>query len=105
MTLISSEPFESLDQYRQHVRHLGLSREAETALLLSVRDIMSNFVNRAFDDDAIQHVQALLPAPAKSASAGDDVINSSPVEPTQTTSLADAFTPTVRQASTRRSDE
>ena len=95
MTLISSQPEESLDQYRQHVRHLGLSREAETALLLSVRDIMSNFVNRSFGDDAIQHLQALLPARPKDALAGDDVINLSPIEPTHTTSLADAFTPTV----------
>jgi hypothetical protein len=95
MTMISSETGESVDQYRVHVRHLGLSRDAETALLLSVRDIMSNFVNRAFDDDAIQHVQALLPARPKDALAGDDVINSSPIEPTTTTSLADAFTPTV----------
>lgn len=105
MTMISGEPGDSIDQYRQHVRHLGLSREAETALLLSVRDIMSNFVNRAFDDDAIQHVQALLPAHPKSASAGDDVVNSSPIEPTQTKSLADAFTPTVAPGQLRRSDE
>lgn len=95
MTSISGQPGDSLDRYRQHVRHLGLSWEAETALLLSVQDIMSNFVNRAFDDDAIQHVQALLPARPKSALAGDDVINSSPTEPTQITSLTDAFIPTV----------
>lgn len=96
MTSIPGLPGDPLDRYRQHVRHLGLSEEAETALLTSVRDIMSSFVNRAFDDDPIQHVQAPTGLPLKSASAGEDVVSSSPTDPTtKKTSLADAFIPTV----------
>ncbi len=95
MTPITGQPVDTLDQYRQHVRHLGLSRDAETALLASVRDIMSSFVERAFEDDPIQHVQRNAAALAfKNALADGDVIDSSAIEKT-TDSLADAFTPTV----------
>lgn len=104
MTLPSGQPDDSLDRYRQHVRHLGLSREAETALLISVRDMMSNFVDRAFSDDPIQHVQALPEVP-KDAATVRDVLNSSATKVPTSNSLADAFTTTVAPGRERRSDE
>jgi hypothetical protein len=45
-----------LSRYHAHVAHLDLSPERETEMLATVWRIMGSFVDRAFGDDPVQHV-------------------------------------------------
>lgn len=49
-------PSAPLSKYREHVAHLDMTEAAKEELLNVVWRIMGNFVDRAFGDDPVQHV-------------------------------------------------
>lgn len=80
-----------LEKYRRHVAHFKLPQDKETELLRAVWNIMQNFVDRAFGEDAAQlAVRAGGKSDAKDASGGPFVVESSPSTP-QSDDLTDAF--------------
>ncbi len=48
-----------LSKYRPHLAHLDMSESAKDELLNVVWRIMGNFVDRAFCDDPVQHVNEI----------------------------------------------
>ena len=52
-------PTSRLSKYRDHVAHLDMSEEAKDELLNIVWRIMGNFVDRAYGDDPVQHVNEI----------------------------------------------
>lgn len=48
-----------LSRYREHVAHLDMPDAAKDELLNVVWRIMGNFVDRAFGDDPVQHVNEI----------------------------------------------
>ncbi|WP_316356893.1 hypothetical protein [Devosia sp.] len=44
-----------LGQYREHLAHMSLPREREDEILHAIWTMMASFVDRAWDDDPVQH--------------------------------------------------
>lgn len=62
-----------IEKYRQHVEKFDLPEHEKIELINIVYKIMESFVDRAFNDDPVQHVQAI--SSAKDALASDDMLD------------------------------
>lgn len=80
-----------LEKYRRHVAHFKLPQDKETELLRAIWNIMQNFVDRAFGEDAAQlALRAGGKSDVKDASGGLPVLESGQ-STQQSDDLADAF--------------
>ena len=78
-----------IESYRVHVAHLGLSAEKETELLVTVWRMMGSFVDRAFGDDPVQHVNEMR---SRDETRRSVVVGLDKVQPqTDDASLSSAF--------------
>lgn len=50
---------DDFSRYLHHLAHLDLPLEAKIEMLRAVQDIMRSFVDRAFGDDPVQHVNEI----------------------------------------------
>jgi hypothetical protein len=78
----------TLSKYREHVAHLDMSDAAKDELLNVVWRIMGNFVNRAFGDDPVQHVNEIR----RRREVGPPSMVGSSKSRTDSKSLSSAFT-------------
>ncbi len=62
-----------IEKYRQYVDQFDLPEQEKVELINIVWRVMESFVDRAFNDDPVQHVQAI--PRAKDALASDDVLD------------------------------
>ena len=75
-----------LSRYRAQVAHL--SPESEADLLVTIWRIMGNFVDRAFGDDPVQHVNEIR---AKDEMRIPSVVSSGNTHPDKEAHLSSAF--------------
>lgn len=81
---------DDLQRYRVHITHLGLTPAREAEVLVAIWQMMGSFVDRAFGDDPVQHVDD---ARRRGESRRRSVLGSGQAQPrTDELSLSDAFT-------------
>lgn len=80
---------DDLRAYRVHIAHLGMTPAREDEVLAAIWRMMGNFVDRAFGDDPVQHVDDLR---RRGEIRRAPVVGSGEAQPqTDAKSLSDAF--------------